>query len=74
MNKNGGVMSHMQLSKIYVNVCSIQSYNQLIAELPQKWKRQVEGGEGREPVILPYIKDHNWQNFFCLNKKMYQFH
>lgn len=59
MNWNGGVMSHMQLSKIYGNVCSIQSYNQLIVALLQKWRRQVEGGEGKELVCLPYIKDQN---------------
>ena len=59
MTRNGGDMSHMQLSKIYGNICSILIYNQLIAALPQ-WRRQVEKGEDRELVCLPYIKDTNW--------------
>uniref|UniRef100_A0A8C7HSX8 Cell division cycle 14Ab n=1 Tax=Oncorhynchus kisutch TaxID=8019 RepID=A0A8C7HSX8_ONCKI len=45
LEETGGVMSHMQLTQTYGNVCSIQNYNQLIAALPQKWKRQVEGGK-----------------------------
>ena len=51
MNKNGEVMSHMQLSKIYENVCSIQSYNQLVAALPQKWRRQGKRGESQEHLL-----------------------
>ena len=48
MHRNGGVMSHTQLSKIYGNICSIQMYNQLTAELPQKnggdkWKKEKVG-------------------------------
>lgn len=64
----------MQLSKIYGNVCSIQIYNQLIAALPQKWSRQVEKGDGRELVCLPYIKDTNWLKGTSINGKIYQFH
>jgi hypothetical protein len=50
INRTGGVMSHMQLTKIYGNVCATQNYNQLIAALPQKWKRQVEAGKSKELV------------------------
>ena len=71
MNRNGGVM---QLSKIYGDFCSIQTYNQLIAALPQKWRRQVEKGEGRELVCLPCIKDTNWLKGTGINIKIYQFH
>ena len=74
MNRNGGVMSRMQLSKIYGNICSIQIYNQLIAALPQKWRRQVEKGECRELVCLSYIKDTNWLKGTGSNRKIYQFH
>jgi hypothetical protein len=49
-------------------------YNQLIAVLPQKWRRQVEKGEGRELVCLPYIKDTNWLKVTGINRKIYQFH
>ena len=51
INRTGGVMSHMQLTQTYGNVCSTQNYNQLIAALPQKWKRQVEGGKSMFPNI-----------------------
>ena len=36
INRTDGVMSHMQLTQTYGNVCSTQNYNQLIAALPQK--------------------------------------
>jgi inhibitor of KinA sporulation pathway (predicted exonuclease) len=45
-------MPHVQLTNIYGNVYSVQNYNQLIKAVLQKWRRQVEGGEGRELVFL----------------------
>ena len=53
VNWNGRVMSFMELSELYGKVCSIQEYNQLITALPQKWRRQVAAGGGRELVCLP---------------------
>ena len=60
INRTGGVMSHIQLTQTYGNVCSTQNYNQLIAALPQKWKRQVEGETSKELVCRPCIKEHKW--------------
>ena len=60
INATGGVMSHMQLTQTYGNVCSTQNYNQLIEVLPQKWKRQLEGGKSKELVCRPCIKEHKW--------------
>ena len=74
IGRTGGVMSHMQLIKTYGNVCSTQNYNQIIAALPQKWKRKVEGGESKELVCRPCIKEHNWLRKTVINKKVYQFH
>ena len=68
-------MLHMQLTKIYGNVCSTQNDNQLIAALPQKWKRQVEGGKSKEVVCRPCIKDQHWLKKIVMNnKKVDQFH
>jgi hypothetical protein len=50
-----------ELSELYGKVCSIQEYNQLITALPQKWRRQVAAGGGRELVCLPNIKDQHWR-------------
>ena len=75
VNWNGRVMSFVELSELYGKVCSIQKYNQLITALPQKWRRQVAAGEGRDLVCLPNIKDQNWQrNKNSINRKIYQFH
>jgi hypothetical protein len=60
VNCNGRVMSFMELSELYWKVCSIQEYNQLITALPQKWRRRVAAGGGRELVCLPNIKDQNF--------------
>ena len=60
INRTGGVMSHMLLTQTYGNVCSTQNYNQLIAALPQKWKRQVEGEKSKELVCRPCSKEHKW--------------
>ena len=75
VNGNGRVMSFMELSELYRKVCSIQEYNQLITALPQKWRRRVAVGGGRELVCLPNTKDHNWwRNKNSINRKVYQFH
>ena len=74
INRTGGVMSHMQLTQTYGNVCSTQNYNQLIAALPQKWKRQVEGDKSKELACRPYIKEHKWLKKSVINKNIYQFH
>ena len=74
INRIGGVMSHMQLTQTYGNVCSTQNYNQVIAALPQKWKRQVEGGKIKELVCWLCIKDHKWLKKIVINKNIYQFH
>jgi hypothetical protein len=74
IGRTGGVMSHMQLTKTYGNVCSTQNYNQIIAALPQKWKRKVEEGKGKKLVCRPCIKEHNWLKKIVINKKVYQFH
>ena len=66
-------MSHMQLTKIYGNVCSIQNYNHLIAALPQTW-RQLERGEAKEIACLQFIKDQNCLKKIVINKKVYPFH
>jgi hypothetical protein len=63
----------MQLTEIYGNVCSTQNYNQLISALPQKWKRQVEGGESKELVCQPCIKDQNWLKKIVKIKKYTSF-
>ena len=73
INRTGGVMSHMQLTQTYGNVCSTQNYTQLIAALPQKWKRQVEGGKSKELVCRPCIKEHKWLKKSVINKNIYQF-
>ena len=46
VNWNGRVMSFMESSELYGKVCSIQDCNQLITELPPKWRRQVTEGGG----------------------------
>jgi hypothetical protein len=74
INRTGGVMSHMQLKQTYGNVCSTQDYKQLIAALPQKWKRQVEGGKSKELVCWNCIKEHKWLKKIVMNKNIYQFH
>ena len=51
-----------------------QNYNQLIAALPQKWKRQVEGEKRKELVCRPWIKEHKWLKKSVINKNVYQFH
>ena len=73
INRTGGVMSHMQLTQTYGNVCSTQNYNQLIAALPQKRKRQVEGEKSKELVCRPCIKEHKWLKKSVINKNIYQF-
>ena len=55
INRTGGVMSHMQLTQ----TCSTQNNNQLIAALPQKWKRQVEGKKVRNLFVGPVLKNIN---------------
>jgi hypothetical protein len=60
INRTGGVISHIQLTKIYRNVCSILNYNQLVAALPQKWWMLVEPEKVKALVCRPYIKDLNW--------------
>ena len=62
VNWNGRVMSFMELSELYGKVSSIQEYNQLITVLPQKWRRFLAVGGGRELVSLPNIKDQDVDN------------
>ena len=62
VNCNGRVMSFVEL---YGKVCSFQEYNQLITALPQKWRRRVAAGGGRELVCLPNIKDLEWLRDSC---------
>jgi hypothetical protein len=59
VNCNGRVLTLMELSELYGKVCSIQEYNQLITASPQKRRRRVAVGGGRELVYLPNIKDQN---------------
>lgn len=40
----------------YGNVFFIQSYNQMIAALPQKWRRQVKMGEVGNLFVCPILK------------------
>ena len=61
----------MQLTQTYGNVCSTQNYNQLIAALPQKWKRQVEGEKSKELACRPCTK---WLKKGVKNKNIFQFH
>jgi hypothetical protein len=63
----------MELSELYGKVCSIQDYNQLITELPQKWRRQVAAGGGRP---IPYLPNINNQNSLRNKNRflMYQLH
>ena len=56
VNCYGRVMSFMELSELYGKACSFQEYNQLITTLPQKWRRRVVAGGGRELVCLPNVK------------------
>ena len=74
INRTGGVLSHMQLTQTYGNVCSTQNYNQLIAALPQKWKRHVEDEKSKELVCRPCIKDQQWIKKIVISKNIYQFH
>ena len=68
INRTGGVMSHMQLTQTYGNVCSAQNYNQLIAALPQKWKRQVEGEKSKELVTFSTLIGKDTQQAQHLHK------
>ena len=61
INRTGGVMSRMQLTQTYGNVCSTQNYNQLIAAI-------VERKKSKELFCRPCIKEHKWFKKCVINK------
>ena len=55
---SGEVVTHAANTDIW-KCLSAQNYNQLIAELPQKWKRQVQGENVRNLSVRPALKNVN---------------
>ena len=49
------------------------SDNQQNAALPQKWQRQVEGGQSKDLVCRPCIEAHNWLKKSVIKKKEFLF-
>uniref|UniRef100_A0A0E9V7V2 Uncharacterized protein n=1 Tax=Anguilla anguilla TaxID=7936 RepID=A0A0E9V7V2_ANGAN len=67
-------MTYKQFINIYGNVCPLQKFNQLIAALPQQWKREIRKGNGQELVCRPHIKNYNWLKKRTINREMYTFY
>ena len=53
INRAGGVVTHAADTDIWK--CLLYPKLQIIAALPQKWKRQVEGEKSKERVCLSVL-------------------
>ena len=53
---DGNIMTYCQFIKIYGNICSIQSFNQLTASLPTNWKKKNQGRPSKNISVSAIYK------------------
>ena len=71
---DGKMMSHEQFSTSFGGIFPLQDYNQLIAAIPPKWKKIINGDFTNLLVCRPYAKDLRWLKGIKTNKEIYHFY